>query len=323
MRGRATAGDRSNARYDERMETRRIDVRGPVNVADFGGSGPAMVLVHGLGGSHVNWMLLGPLLAERARVLAPDMAGFGKTPPAGRGTDVSSNARLLRDLVREEIGGPAILVGNSMGALISLLLASERPDLVAGLILVGPAVPVAPGVPRDRQVTLAFTAYMTPGVGELFVRRRREVLGPEGLVDETFRLCCVDPSRVPDEVIEAHVDMVRARTRMPWADASVLRAARSLLREILRRRRFLARLARVDVPGLILQGEHDRFITSAAARLLAKARPAWTYRDLDGLGHIPHLEDPERTAREIFDWLDGSGRESAERSRAGRKVEAV
>jgi pimeloyl-ACP methyl ester carboxylesterase len=307
------------------MRTRRIDVRGPVNAADFGGEGPAVVLVHGLGGSHVNWMLLGPLLAERARVLAPDMAGFGKTPPAGRGTDVISNARLLGDLVRDEVGGPAILVGNSMGALISLLLASARPELVAGLILVGPAVPVAPGVPRDRQITLAFTAYMTPGVGELFVRRRRATLGPEGLVEETFRLCCVDASRVPDDVIQAHVDMVRARTRMPWADASVLRAARSMLRDILRRRRFLARLALVDVPGLILQGEHDRFITSAAARLVAKARPAWTYRELDGLGHTPHLEDPERTAREILSWLDGPGRAVSERAaqvRSDRAVEA-
>jgi pimeloyl-ACP methyl ester carboxylesterase len=305
------------------METGRIDVRGPVNVADFGGEGPPMVLVHGLGGSHVNWMLLGPLLADRARVLAPDMAGFGRTPPAGRGTDVGSNARLLGDLVREEIGGPAILVGNSMGALISLLLAQRRPDLVAGLVLIDPAIPVAPGVPRDRQITLAFTAYFTPGVGELFVRRRMATLGPEGLVQETFRLCCVDPSRVPDEVIEAHVDMARARSRMPWADASVLRAARSLLREILRRRRFLARLATVDVPGLILQGEHDRFVTSAAARLVAKARPAWTYRELDGLGHTPHLEDPERTAREIFDWLDGRGSSVLERAAAVRGDPAV
>ncbi|HJV04338.1 MAG TPA: alpha/beta fold hydrolase, partial [Actinomycetota bacterium] len=154
------------------METRRIDVRGPVNVADFGGQGPPIVLVHGLGGSHVNWMRLGPLLAERARVLAPDMAGFGKTPPAGRGTDVHSNARLLGELVRTEFGGPAILVGNSMGALISLLLAQRRPDLVAGLILIDPAIPLAPGVPRDRQITMAFTAYFTPGIGELFVRRR-------------------------------------------------------------------------------------------------------------------------------------------------------
>jgi pimeloyl-ACP methyl ester carboxylesterase len=305
------------------VETRRIDVRGPVNVADFGGQGPPIVLVHGLGGSHVNWMLLGPLLAERARVLAPDMAGFGKTPPAGRGTDVHSNARLLGDLVRTEFGGPAILVGNSMGALISLLLAQRRRDLVAGLILIDPAIPLAPGVPRDRQITMAFTAYFTPGIGELFVRRRMAALGPEGLVRETFRLCCVDPSRVPEEVIQAHVDMVRARMRMPWADASALRAARSLLREILRRRRFLTRLATVDVPGLLLQGEKDRFITSAAARLVAKARPSWTYRELDGLGHTPHLEDPERTAREIFEWLDGPGRDAVGRTRTRRAVETA
>lgn len=305
------------------MQTRRIDVNGPVNVAAFGGQGPSMVLVHGLGGSHVNWMLLGPVLAERARVLAPDMAGFGFTPPAGRGMDVHANAGLLGDLLRREIGAPVILVGNSMGALISLLLASQHPELVAGLVLLGPAVPVAPGVSRDRQVTLAFTAYLTPGVGEMFVRRRLATLGPEGLVRETFALCCVDPSRVPDEVIDKHVEMVRARTRMPWAHAAVLRAARSLMGEILRRRRFATRLARVEAPTLVLQGEHDRLITSAAARLAARARPGWTYRQLDGLGHTPQLEDPDRTAREIFSWLDGPGRAALERAGRERGAPAV
>jgi pimeloyl-ACP methyl ester carboxylesterase len=76
------------------------------------------------------------------------------------------------------------------------------------------------------------------------------------------------------------------------------------------------------MPGLILQGEQDRFTTSAAALLMAKVRPAWTYRELDGLGHTPHLEDPMRTAQVIWEWLDSKGQDAVARTRTTPAVEA-
>jgi pimeloyl-ACP methyl ester carboxylesterase len=289
------------------VDTRTIDLGGPLHLADFGGDGPPMVLVHGLGGSHANWMRVGPMLAERARVLAPDMAGFGLTPPAGRGTSVRANAALLNRFVEEVAGAPAILAGNSMGGMIAVLEAVANPANVAGLILLDPALPLAPGVPRDRQISLAFTAYMTPGIGELFARRRMAVLGPEGMVEETFRLCTVDPSRIPRDVVEAHVEMVRKRTRMPWANPSVLRAARSLVPLVVRRRRYQDLLRRVQAPTLLVQGMEDRFVQVAAAVLVAKVQPDWTFRPLRGVGHTPHLEAPEETVRTIWEWVDGPG----------------
>ena len=293
------------------METMRrmtLDVDGPVNVADFGGSGPAMVLLHGLGGSHVNWISIGPLLADRARVIAPDFPGFGYTPPAGRATTIEANAAWLERFLDEVVGGPAILVGNSMGGLISLVAAARSDRNVAGLALISPALPLAPREPRDMQVVLAFGAYFTPGLGELFVRRRARLLGPEGMVRETFRLCCVDPARVPDEVIDAHVDVSRDRAGMRWADPSVLRAARSLVRLVLRRPGFRAMLQRVRPPTLLLNGEGDRLVKVAASRVAHEVRPDWTFLPLPDVGHVPQLEAPERTAEAIFEWLDGAGR---------------
>lgn len=266
-----------------------------------------MVLVHGLGGSHVNWMRVGPLLAERARVLAPDMAGFGLTPPARRGAGVHANAALLDRFIEEVAEAPAILAGNSMGGMIAILEAVTNPGNVAGLILLDPALPLAPGVPRDRQISLAFTAYMTPGIGELFARRRMAVLGPEGMVEETFRLCTVDPSLIPREVIDAHVEVVRQRTRMRWANPSVLRAARSLVPLVVRRRQYQELLRRVQAPTLLVQGMEDRFVQVAAAVLVAKIQPDWTFRPLRGVGHTPHLEAPEETVRTIWEWVDGPG----------------
>lgn len=296
------------------MRRLTLDVDGPAHVADFGGSGPTVVLLHGLGGSHVNWIRLGPLLAERARVVAPDLPGFGFTAPHGRATTVHANARWVDRFIEHLDAGPVILVGNSMGGLVAILEAITSPDAVAGLVLLNPALPLAPKEPRDLQVTLAFSAYMVPGVGEAFVRRRARALGADGLVRETFALCCADPSRVPEDVIEAHVEMTRERFRMPWANASMLAAARSMLRVLLRRGRFMRMLERVGPPTLLINGEGDRLVKLAAARAVSEARTDWTFRPLDDIGHVPMLEDPDRVAREIWSWREGPGREAWERA---------
>ena len=290
------------------VRSRTVDIDGQVFVADFGGSGPPFVLVHGLGGSHVNWMRLGPLLAERGSVTAIDLAGFGRTPPAGRSTGILANADLLARYVEQEIGGPAILVGNSLGGLVSIAAAASRPDLVKRLVLVDPAIPPAPGTPPERQVVMAFTAYLVPGIGEAFVRRRLMRLGPERLVRESFDLVCTDASRVPEEVIQAHVEMAKFRTRLPWADASMLRAARSMLGIILRRRRFQQLIRRVEAPTLLIHGENDRLVRHAAAKVVATVRPDWTFHTIPDAGHTPHLEAPEEVAAAIRGWLDGLGR---------------
>ncbi len=289
------------------MRRLTLDVGGRTNVGDFGGSGPAIVLLHGLGGSHLNWVRVGPILAERARVLAPDLPGFGYSPPAGRRTTLEANAAWIDRFLEEVVGGPAILVGNSMGGLVSLLAAAGNDERIAGLALISPALPLAPREPRDMQVMMAFGAYFTPGIGELFVRRRARLLGPEGTVRETFRLCTVDPSRIPEDVVQQHVALTRDRASMPWTDASVLSAARSLVRLVLRRPGFRAMLRRVRPPTLLINGEADRLVKVAAARVAHEVRPDWTFVPMPDVGHIPMLEAPERTARALIDWLDVSG----------------
>src|SRR5512133_1839036 len=109
--------------------SRTADLGGPVHYVDFGGpaGAPRLVLVHGLGGSHLNWCLLAPRLARPARVLAVDLVGFGLTYPAGRPATVQANAALLDRFVREVAGAPAVLVGNSMGGMVAILTALARP----------------------------------------------------------------------------------------------------------------------------------------------------------------------------------------------------
>lgn len=304
------------------MQSCTVDLEGPVHYADFGGQGPTFVLVHGLGGSHLNWMAVAPTLARRARVLALDLAGFGRTPLAGRSAGVHANRRLLDRFLDEVVGGPAILFGNSMGGTIAILEAVANPERVAGLVLISPSVPRPAGVRVDREVARAFAALMIPGLAPRLLRRHRRRLGPEGLVRQTLCLCCVDPDQVPQAAVRAWVDLTRERDRMPWGDIAYLEAARSLVGiQTVDRRRFFDRIRRASVPTLLVQGSADRLAGLAAAQHVAQMRRDWVLVVLEGIGHLPILEAPTRFLAAVEAWLDGPGRLAVEGAHSSLALE--
>ena len=206
--------------------SRWTDLNGPVRYLDFGGpaEGPVIVCVHGLGGSAVNWTAIAPLLTGTCRMLAPDLAGHGLTQSLGRGTDVGSNRALLHRFVRSVADGPVILMGNSMGGMISLLEASAAPASVAGLVLLDPALPVVDTRP-DPVVAAMFALYLTPGLRQLVRSRQRQA--PADLVASILRLCCADPSLVPADVIAEHVEVAVERAGFPGIEHDFARAVRS------------------------------------------------------------------------------------------------
>jgi len=285
------------------MESFTVDLWGPVHYLEGGSGRPTFVCVHGLGGSHVNWVAVAPRLAERGRVFVPDLIGHGRTPPAGRYSTLSANTRLLDRFTEHVVGEPAILVGNSMGGLLAMLLTARNPAAVAGLVLVNPSLPRAPGSRIDPEIARNFAAYAVPGLGKRFLESRRARLGPEGLVAETLRYCVADPSRVPPEVIAAAVTFAQERVRMPWGDAAFLQAARSILGLHAGRRsvELVRRLPRV--PTLLVHGELDRLVPLASAELAARMRPDWTVEVLPGVGHVPQLEVPDLLMEIIGRWL--------------------
>src|SRR4051812_2658700 len=143
------------------------DLGGPVHHVDFGGpsAGPRVVLVHGLGGSHLNWCLAAPGLAERAGARALDLPGFGLSEPGGRSSAVRANVAVLDRFIREVVGAPVVLVGNSMGGMISILEAAGAPAAVSGLLLVDAALPV-PRLQRiDPAGGLGFSPFSLPRGG--------------------------------------------------------------------------------------------------------------------------------------------------------------
>ena len=280
-----------------------VDLDGPVHYADFGGSGRPIVLVHGLGGSHLNWLAVAPRLAERGRVLAPDLVGFGRTERAGRSASVGSNRRLLGRFLETVAGEPAVLVGNSMGGTIALEEASAEPSRVAALVLVSPAVPPPLGTRIDPRVLAFFFGTSLPLLGRALMRLRA-ARGPEVAVRDMLTLCCVDSSRIGREIFDAHVDLARERAaRGSQARRDFLEAQRSLLWRLVRRRRFLRMVRAIQARALVVQGERDRLVRLAAVRALASARPDWRLAVLDDVGHVPQLEAPDRFLAEVNRFL--------------------
>jgi pimeloyl-ACP methyl ester carboxylesterase len=285
--------------------SRTVDLGGPVHYVDFGGpdGAPTVVLVHGLGGSHLNWDLFAPLIRDRARVLALDLPGFGRSEPGGRRTTVHDNVAVLDRFLTEVAGTPAVLIGNSMGGMISILETAASPQSVNGLVLLDAAVP-GPRRALDPLVAFTFAVYAIPMVGERFLALRRKRSTPMRQVRDMLRLCGVDPDALPPETIDRSIDLIGRREDVPAMDKAFLSAARSLLRILIDPRRYRAAMASITVPVLMVQGDEDRLVPVAAARDIAERHPGWRYLELPGVGHVPQLQVPEKVAGEFLAWLD-------------------
>jgi pimeloyl-ACP methyl ester carboxylesterase len=285
------------------------DHDGPVHWIEFEGSGePAgdttpIVFVHGLGGSHLNWCLIGPQLAAGRRAVALDLHGFGLTPGTRTNSTVQRNTRLLDRFVREVVGRPVILAGNSMGGLISILQASAAPEMVRGLVLLDPALPL-PARRPDRQVASQFLMYALPGIGELYLRSVQSRRAPQVAVQQVVELCFADPSRADPAMVTASIALAAERQGAAGAGAEAfLAASRSRMRVVGPRWRYWGMMASVRVPVLLVGGEADRLVPVASTRQAAARNPRWESVILPGVGHTPQLEVPGKVTGTIQDWL--------------------
>jgi pimeloyl-ACP methyl ester carboxylesterase len=279
----------------------------PVHWIEFPGpphpAAPPIVFVHGLGGSHLNWALTGAELAAGRRALALDLHGFGLTPGTRDTATVRANTALLDRFLRQVAGTPAVLAGNSMGGMISILQARKHPETVAGLVLISPALP-APRQRPDWAVAGRFLTYAVPGLGELYLRAARARVSPDQMVRQVIDLCFADPSRADPALLAAMIALARHRRTMPGCDESMLAAARSLLRVGAQRRLYEATMARLDIPVLLIGGESDRLVPAASVRRAATLNPRWDSLVMAGVGHTAQLETPGPVIAAVGDWLD-------------------
>jgi pimeloyl-ACP methyl ester carboxylesterase len=311
-----------------RVHDRRIDgVR--VHAVEWTASTEArdsdrrVVLVHGLGANTISWTPVAPMLADRlgADVTAIDLVGFGRTRALDREATIATNRSIVEGLLDDT--GPALVMGNSMGAVIGAGVAARRPELVDALVLVNPALPWGRVGPAAWWRLAKLAPLMMPSLGRRAVSARARVIGPERLVDLTLEVCVHDRSRVDPIVRQRLVHLAAERYAYPEAASAYADAARSLLRELTSggAGRDLERASAV-VPTLLVHGEHDRLVCVDLAHAAALRHPGLDLEVMRDAGHAPQLEVPERLVEVVAAWLDARmGSWQAERP--GRRARAT
>jgi pimeloyl-ACP methyl ester carboxylesterase len=271
---------------------------------DFGtaGGGPPLVFVHGLGGSHLNWAAVGPDLAMNRRAIALDLRGFGLTPGDRHSATIGGNLALLNRFIAEVAGGPVILVGNSMGGMLSILQAHAHPETVAGLVLIAPVLPARPQRP-DWRVASQFWLSALPGLRAAYQGARGNNVPPRLLARRVMNLMLADPAHPDPEMMRAVTELAVRRTAEGGTDEALLAAARSLVTIASQPRRYAAMMAELTGPVLLIGGTRDPIVPLASVRAAAVRNQDWQTVIMEGVGHTPQLERPGALTAVVADWL--------------------
>ena len=251
----------------------RINGSTPRELAvEIEGDGPAVLMVHGLGGTSNFYQVQAQALAERFRVIRVDSAGAGRSPLAD-GISIESHAEDLAALLDQLGVSGATVVGHSMGTLVVRTLAARRPALVSRLVLLGAVAEPADAArqaQRDRAATLRKdgTAAVAPGVvaNALSGTTRRDKPEVAAFVRELIM-------RQDPEGYARNCEALAAATDPGPVDPSL--------------------------PLLLITGSDDKTGPPEVSQAIANAHGSATVTVIDGIGHWTALE----AARDVTDHL--------------------
>src|SRR3954467_7266884 len=254
------------------MSTMRIESEGGELAYDVVGEGPLVVCAPSMGDLRGEYRYLAPRLAAAGfRAASIDVRGHGDSSTSFSDYAASAIGRDLLAVVRA-LGGPALLVGTSMSAAAAVWAAAQAPELVRGIVLIGPVV-------RD----LPMTGFQRALIKVAFLR-------PWGAKAWTAYYRTLYPSHPPDDLAD-HVTSLQKNLRQKGR----LEALRAMMWAS--KADCEARLAEVRAPALVVMGtlDPDFLDPSAEAKRVADAVRGDLFL-VDGAGHYPHVEVAEATA---------------------------
>ncbi len=280
-------------RARKRSDLDQVDIQADgVNLSCYVmGAGPTVLLIHGLGASKISWLPVLSPLAERYRLLVPDLPGHGESEKIR--TDYSPRyfARVLRHFMDAMGVEQAVVAGNSMGGRIAIELALRSPGRVAGLGLVAPAVP---GL-RWRYL-LGFTRVIPTEFGAIpFPLRER-------WTELVLRRLFGNPSFLNDAALHAASGEFIRIYRDPVARMAFFSSLRHLLTE--RPEPFFSSLRRIKQPAVVVLGEHDRLVPPRLGVRLAEHLRNADLVVLPGVGHVPQFEATTETLAALVGLAD-------------------
>lgn len=249
---------------------------------------PRIALVHGIDRDLHDWDAVLPGLADLGETLPVDLAGFGTAPPpTDRRYSPAAHARRVAGQVLDGAEGPVHLVGNSLGGLVSTLVAAREPGRVASLTLVAPALPVG----RTGRAGLELSLLGIPGIGPALMRAGRRQPGDRRARD-LARLTLARPGELEPDRLAALEQALLARDVVPHADAAFSATMRGLSALLVRPGPVRRAIAGLRVPVVALYGRYDRLVPARQAAQLQRLLPSADVRVLPHAGHLIPLEDP-------------------------------
>jgi pimeloyl-ACP methyl ester carboxylesterase len=253
------------------------------------GSGPALLLVHGLLGYSFSWRFTIPALALRSTVYAIDLLGTGFSDrPRGQNYSLRASAQRLLQFMDKTGVASCDLLGTSHGGAVAMMFAAMAPDRVRCLVLVAP---VNPWSAHGKRLTVLLS---NPLVAPFFVKVTPHV---RSLHEFYHRRMFGDPGRIPPDSMEGY----RKPLRIPGSYEYALAVARSWNRDLGELESMLPRIARI--PTLLIWGSLDTAVDPASAAQLKQRFRDCRLVMFDGVGHLPYEESPEQFNRAVTEFL--------------------
>jgi pimeloyl-ACP methyl ester carboxylesterase len=260
------------------------------------GTGPVVVLVHGITSTSATWANVLPYLAERFTIIAPDLLGHGESAKPRGDYSLGAYASGIRDLLIALGHERATFVGHSLGGGVAMQLAYQFPEHCERLVLVSSG-----GLGRD--ITALLRAASLPGselVLPLLANER--VLGAGRLVGRLLGRMGLRVHTDVGEVLRGHASLSDSDAR-----AAFLHTLRTIVDPWGQRvdasdRLYLAQA----IPFLLVWGERDPIIPVAHARAAHRLVPGSRLEVFPSAGHFPHLDDPLRFVQVLTGFIQAS-----------------
>ena len=260
-------------------------------------SDPALVLIHGFGGSTFGWRhVMEPLAASGWYVVALDLPGFGLAEKGWGGAyDHASHARFVLTVMDQMQINQAVLAGHSMGGNVVSWVAALAPERVRGLALIDAAIVAPSEAPPSATRTLLSVPPL---------RRTTRILIRSAFTEATFGELLGSAFAVKSAATPEMIRGYAAASRLPEWDAALLGVLRDGSKNALTQpiAQIVSR-AGAPIPTLILWGSEDSWVPITAGEVLHEALPAATYVVLPGLGHVPFEEAPAAFTTALQKWL--------------------
>lgn len=261
----------------------------------MGGSGPVLLLIHGIAGSSAAWKEVMPRLAKEYTVIAPDLLGHGESAKPMGDYSLGAVASGLRDLLGVLGVTRATVVGQSFGGGVAMQLAYQHPELCERLVLVNSG-----GLGREvswmlRALTLPGAEYVMPLLFPRFVRPWGDATG-RWLGDRGLRSARVS------EMWRAYGSLTDSQNR-----SAFVRTMRGVVDPGGQSVSALDRLyLAAHLPTLIVWGDQDEIIPVDHAHAAHEAIPGSRLEIIEGAGHFPHVECPEEFLEALLEFLDAT-----------------